>query len=100
MITIHVGILVLDSDSFPEDSTFPRTLGKVQLMRREHYNNRLVTTDLSPYSWEIRDLEVSTVDSPDIEGAITCLTDIKTEPGLRRRSKKPMHVNVPILVSY
>lgn len=74
-------------------------------MRRENYNNktnRLVTTGLSPYSWEIdnlRDIEVSTVGSPDVEGAISCLTDIKTEPGLRR-SKKPMHVNVPTLISY
>ena len=75
-------------------------------MRRENYSNRInrfVTTGLSPYLWEIdnlRDLEVSTVGSPDIEGAITSLTDIKTEPGLRRRSKKPMHVNVPTLISY
>ena len=54
-------------------------------MRRENYNNRtnrLVTTGLSSYSWEIdnlRDLEVSTVGHRG-----TCLTDIKTEPGLRR----------------
>ena len=30
--------------------------------------------------------------SPDVEGAIK---DVKTEPELRRRSKKPMYVNVP-----
>ena len=72
-------------------------------MRRENYTNRLVTTGLSPFSWEIdnvRDPEVSTVGSPDIEGATTCLADIKTEPGLRRRSKKPMHVSVLTLISY
>lgn len=50
----------------------------------------------------LRDCKVSNVDSPDIEGVITCLTDIKTEPGLQRSSKKPMRVNLPIatLISY
>ena len=40
--------------------------------------------------------------SPNVEGVTTYLTDIKTEPELRRSSKKPMHVNVhvPTLISY
>ena len=84
--------MYLGCDSSPEDCTFPRTLGKVQSMRRENSNNRLVVTGLSPhFSWEIDSLlEVSTVDSPNMNGA--CLTDVKTEPGLRRRSKRLMGV--------
>ena len=83
--------MYLDCDSSPEDYTFPRTLGKVQSMRRENSTNRLVVTGLSAhFSWEIDSLlEVSTVDSPNINDA--CLTDVKTEPGFRR-SKRLMGV--------
>lgn len=86
--------MYLGSDSSPEDCTSPRTFGKVQLvyMRRENSNNRLVVAGLSPhFLWDIDSLlEASTVDSPTVNGA--CLTDIKTEPGLRRRSKGLMDV--------